>query len=129
MKKTVWNILGKVWALPTTLIGLTLGALYACFAPRRIGIRFAHNAVCFCNCPLWPPQAGGLTLGNVILFRGCGSPVIAEHEMQHTRQAEVLGIFYIPAHVACLLIYGTSREGMSKNPLERGPYSTPPRPW
>ena len=125
------NIIGKLWALPTTLVfGLTAGAVGVCFAPRKVKIRLAHNAVCFYNHPLMRGRAVALTLGNVILFQKdsdrFGTVDVAEHERQHTLQAEVLGIFYVPLHLICLAVYGGD---VRRNPLERGPYADPPRPW
>ena len=125
------NIIGKLWALPTTLFfGLTAGVVGVCLAPRKVKIRLAHNAVCFYNHPFMRGQAVALTLGNVILFRGdsdrFGAVDVAEHERQHTLQAEVLGVFYVPLHLICLAVYGGD---VRRNPLEHGPYADPPRPW
>ena len=122
---------GKLWALPTTLFfGLTAGFIGMCLAPGKVKIRLAHNAVCFYNHPFLKGNAGALTLGNVILFREKSDYFrgiyIAEHERQHTIQAEILGIFYLPLHIICLIVY---RRDPLKNPLERGPYSNPSRPW
>lgn len=125
------STLGKIWALPNTLLGLVVGLLGFCIAPGVVEIRLGHNAVCFYGHPFLRGPARGLTLGNVILFQEKRSPDvdsrIGEHEKQHTLQAEVLGIFYLPLHILFLAICGPGRK--EKNPLERGPYSTPPRPW
>ena len=126
------NFLGKLWALPTTFIGIFIGFAGFGIAPRKIKLRLAHNAICFYNHPFFMRGRGAiaLTLGNIILFQQDNDYFmginIAEHEKQHTRQAEVLGIFYIPLHIVCLAVYG---RNVLKNPLERGPYSNPPRPW
>lgn len=125
------SILGKIWALPTTVIGLLVALIGVCIAPRTVRrIAIAHNAICFYESPLLKGPALGLTLGNVILFQEDSDyhgPInVAEHEKQHTLQAEALGIFYIPLHAFFLLKYGRRQEN---NPLEQGPLSTPPRPW
>ena len=124
------NFIGKIWALPTTFIGLFLGFAGLCIAPRKIKIKFAHNAICFYNHPFMRGRAIALTIGNVILFQKDNDFFmghnIAEHEKQHTYQAEALGVFYIPLHLICIAIYG---RNIMKNQLERGPYSNPPRPW
>ena len=123
------NHLGKLWALPTTFIGLFIGVVGLCIAPRKIKLRLAHNAICFYHHPFMRGRAIALTLGNVILFQKDNDFFmglnIAEHEKQHTYQAEALGVFYIPLHLICLAVYG---RNVMKNPLERG-YSNPPRPW
>lgn len=124
------NIIGKLWALPTTIVfGITAGVLGVCIAPRRVKIRLEHNAICFYNHPFMRGRSIALTLGNVILFQQNDFFMgfdIAEHEKQHTLQAEALGVFYIPLHIICLAVYG---RNFMRNPLERGPYSNPPRPW
>ncbi|MBO4305153.1 MAG: hypothetical protein J6A21_11250 [Lentisphaeria bacterium] len=124
------SIPGKIWGLPNTLIGLAAGLLGLCVSPKRSRIRLAHNAVCFYNNPLLRGGAIALTLGNVILFRNdtvffMGTD-IAEHERQHTLQSEVLGVLYLPLHILFLALYG---RNVMRNPLERGPCSTPPAPW
>ena len=124
------NILRKLWALPTTFIGIFIGFAGCCIAPRKIKIKFVHNAICFYNHPFMLGRAIALTLGNVILFQKDNDffmgTNIAEHEKQHTLQAEVLGVFYIPLHLVFIIIFG---RNFMENPLERGPYSNPPRPW
>ena len=124
------NIIRKLWALSTTLIGLFIGFAGFGIAPRKIKLRLAHNAICFYNHPFMRGRAIALTLGNVILFQKDNDffmgTNIAEHEKQHTFQAEILGPLYIPLHAFYFLKYCKKPW---KNPLERGPYSNPPRPW
>ena len=124
------SVLGKIWALPTTIVfGLPFGLLGACLAPREIRIRIEHNAICFYNHPLLRGNAGAVTLGNVIAFQENGPHFrgieIGEHERQHTLQAEMLGIFYIPLYLIFMPKYGCSKS----HPMERGPWAQPPRPW
>ena len=124
------SALGKIWALPTTIVfGLPFGLLGACLAPRKIRIRVEHNAICFYNHPLLRGYAGAVTLGNVIAFQENGPHFhgieIGEHERQHTLQAEMLGIFYIPLYLIFMPKYGCGEL----HPMERGPYARPPRPW
>ena len=126
----VKSFIGKIWALPATAFGLIPIFIGLCIAPRKIKIRLAHNAICFYNFPLLKGKYKGLTLGNMIFFQ-CGGDYIggcniAEHEKQHTYQAEILGFLYIPLHIIFFFIY---HRNVMKNPLERGPYSNPPRPW
>ena len=130
MKKA--SILGKIWALPTTVVfGLPFGLLGACIAPRKIRIRIENNAICFFNHPLLRGPALGLTLGNVIAFQfdradvEINGTLLGEHERQHTLQAEMLGIFYIPLYLIFMLKYGCGK----RHPMERGPYANPPQPW
>ena len=103
------NCLGKLWALPATLIGIFIGFAGLCIAPRKIKIKFAHNAICFYNHPFMRGRAIALTLGNVILFQKdtdyFAGVNIADHEKQHTFQAEILGPLYIPLHAFYFLKY------------------------
>ncbi len=130
----ILSVLGKIWALPTTILfGLPFGLLGACLAPRTIRIRLENNAICFYKHPLMR-RPGAVTLGNVIAFnlelensnviieKGA---TLGEHERQHTLQAEMLGIFYIPLYLILIPKYGCYKE----HPMERGPYASPPRPW
>ena len=132
--KAVLNIIGKLWALPTTLLfGLPFGLLGLCLSPfrkdKRVFIRFEYNSICFYNHPLLHGDAGAVTLGNVIAFQEDGPHFkgieIGDHEKQHTLQAEMLGIFYIPLYLIFMLKHGP----LPSHPMERGPYSRPPRPW
>jgi hypothetical protein len=55
---------------------------------------------------------------------------VQAHEMAHTQQFDVLGDAYLPAHVAAQAYsYATSGSYSGNNPLESGPYSTPPQAW
>lgn len=124
------SILGKIWALPTTLAGMIFGLLGVCFAPRKIRICIAHNAICFYNHPFIRGNVIGLTIGNAIFFQGDtdyfhGTDVGA-HEEQHTIQGEVLGPFYLPLHGYYLVKYFRTPW---LNPLEIGPHAVPARPW
>ena len=128
------SILGKIWALPTTVIGLVVAVLPLPFFPfKKTTVKFAHNAICFYNHPFLFGKAVAVTLGNVILFQYdhdyFNGDNVGEHEMQHTLQAEMLGIFYLPAHIICLIWYMLIRKNPKESPLERGPYSHPPRPF
>ena len=128
----ILSVLGKLWALPTTVVfGMSFGFLGALIAPRKIRIRFENNAICFFNHPLLRGPALAVTLGNVIAFQfekadvEINGTVLGEHERQHTLQAEMLGIFYIPLYLIFMPKYGCSR----RHPMERGPDTAPPRPW
>ena len=128
----ILSVLGKLWALPTTIVfGLTYGLLGACIAPRKIRIRLENNAICFFNHPLLRGPALAVTLGNVIAFQFERADIelngssLGEHERQHTLQAEMLGIFYIPLYLIFMPKYGCGKL----HPMERGPYADPPLPW
>lgn len=103
------DLLGKLWALPITLGGLTYGLLGSLLGGASISLQ--HNAICFEN---FKPMAKdtGLTLGNIILCNTSlvrqiptyseldGSQVgyvtlaIGDHEECHTYQYQKYGIFF-----------------------------------
>ena len=54
------SIFGKIWASPTTLIGLSVAFAGLPFARKeKIRIFFAHNAICFDNHPFLRGPAKG----------------------------------------------------------------------
>src|SRR5690349_13709005 len=60
--RTALLVLGFVWALPMTLLGLLGGLLLMPFGARP---RFEHMSLVFHHVPVGP--GGALTIGNVIL--------------------------------------------------------------
>lgn len=109
-------LLGALWTLPNTLIGL-IGGLVAmpCGARPRWSRR--DLAVVFVHYP-WGP-GGAITFGNVILATGndldtacttyahragwCRQPMmrLGDHERAHVLQYMVLGVFFLPLYLAC----------------------------
>lgn len=110
------RLLGAVWALPNTLLGLIAGMVgiafgaHAHWSPRDLAIVF-HG---------WPWGPGGaLTLGNTILHTGdsLDSPcvtyahraghgdepeiLLADHERAHVYQYMALGPFFLPLYLLC----------------------------
>lgn len=137
------NLLGKLWASPSTAVGLLVG-LIGWIVLRGGRPRMANNAVEFFRNPLVGILTPAVTLGNVILYADSNPSVeTREHERQHTYQAEVLGPAYIPLHIAFQIVafvYSfcdrswfyrglNDRVHSPANLLETGPGSVPPRPW
>jgi len=115
------DVVGKLWALPNTIIGGVVGLAGVPFGAQ---IQFGNNAIQFVNFPLG--EAGeGLTLGNVQIFPAgtdpatyssfsYGSPVpinIGLHEEGHTFQYQVFGPAFLPA-------YALSGGISASNPFE-----------
>ena len=136
------NVIAKLWASPTTLIGLLLAALGWLVAGARL--RLCNNAIEVVGNRLIAPFTSAVTIGHVIHYASKEPDQrIRDHERQHTYQAEVLGALYLPLHVALQLIaFGYSFFDRSRvyrslndrvhspaNLLETGPMSSPPRPW
>ncbi|MDT0499287.1 hypothetical protein RM530_18250 [Algiphilus sp. W345] len=142
------DAIGKLWSLPTSVIGLAYGGVGYGLGWIGYGlglqalppeIALGNNAIQFINNPL---TATATTFGNVIVynpdpvyhpsstFTNSGMPLGFE-EMQHTLQGQALGPLYLPAHGllgAGALLFNGNWHGPF-NVLETGPHSTPPRPW
>lgn len=121
------RLLGILWALPNTLIGLLAGAIGMPFGARPELSRKDY-ALVFHRWP-WGP-GGAITFGNTILHTGttldsecvtyehragrCKHPQIklGDHERAHVYQYMVLGPLFLPVYLLC--------GGVSvRNPLER----------
>ena len=112
------QVLGALWTLPNTLIGLAIGTLGACFGaqPRWSA---TERAVVFHAWP-WGP-GGAMTLGNVILLKGaslelqcatyahaagrCVHPAVrlGDHERAHVYQYMLLGPLFLPV-ICCAAV-------------------------
>lgn len=136
------GLAGKLWAAPTTALGLVLGGLGWALGGAAPSI--GNNALEFRGNKLIRPFTPAITIGHVICYVSAKpDPRTQAHERQHTYQAELLGPAYLPAHVVFQLIaYGFSFFDRSRrytdtndrvhspaNLLETGPMSHPPRPW
>jgi RHS repeat-associated protein len=124
----------KIWNSPNTALGLLYG-----FAGVVLGGDwpvFAEAGIHFPNSPLQPADTA-VTMGNIAVY-GKGQRIdpktgktidpyndYRSHETQHMYQGEVLGPLYFPLHIIDKLLNGLGPKGW----LEKGPYSTPPRPW
>ena len=114
-------VLGLVWALPNTVLGLVAGGIGMAFGAHAHW-RSRDLAVVFHRWP-WGP-GGALTLGNVILHTGdsLDSPCttyahragqhdeasglshliqLADHERAHVLQYMALGVLFLPLYFAC----------------------------
>ena len=121
------RVLGIVWTLPNTLLGLIAGAVGMLWGARP---RFNRRdfAVVFHHWP-WGP-GGAITFGNTILHTGdtldceCVTyehraghhqhpPIkLGDHERAHVYQYMVLGPLFLPVYLLC--------GGVSvRNPFER----------
>ena len=121
------RLLGVLWALPNTLIGMLAGAVGMPFG-ARLEFSRKDSALVFHRWP-WGP-GGAITFGNAILHTGasldtqcttyehragrCKHPPIklGDHERAHVYQYMVLGPLFLPVYLLC--------GGVSvRNPLER----------
>jgi hypothetical protein len=109
----VGGILGKIWNIPNTILGLTFGGIghvAGWIMGTNPSITFGNNAIQFHNNPLMP---SAITLGNVIVYGPRTSPgdrnvnfqntpsrhTVGQEEYRHTVQGQILGPLYLPAHI------------------------------
>ncbi|MBK6848129.1 MAG: hypothetical protein IPG96_11540 [Proteobacteria bacterium] len=127
------RVLRALWTLPTDLVGHSVGLLVSGGrGVRRIGGPAAVATIYPCRIPC-PWQFGAVTLGQAIIYRpplaeGIGGRLLLAHELAHSRQHDVLGPLYLPAHllvqlISALVFVGRrSRSGdpiHAHNPLEQ----------
>ncbi|WP_211840870.1 hypothetical protein [Pseudoxanthomonas sacheonensis] len=133
------RVLGILWTLPNTLIGLIGGGVGLLFGAS---VQFSRrdSALVFHRWP-WGP-GGAITFGNTILHTGdtldsecltyehragrCDHPriKIGDHERAHVYQYMVMGPLFLPVYLAC--------GGVSvRNPFERAAdrYAMTGRGW
>ena len=121
------------WLVPTSLIGHSLARFVGAQGPKSVGGRCA-TAQYYVLPDRFPWWFGAVTLGHVILVQstcmvGESGKWTMAHELAHTRQHDVLGPLYLPAHALCQLLSALISlvrpvPGYSRfhayNPLERG---------
>lgn len=129
----VLDVVGKVWALPNTIVGFTAGMAGVPFGGDWPSL--GNNAIQFENNPL--ASGGAITFGNAIVYGGSRYDLAADgnqfwrHEMQHTYQAQILGPLYLPSNILGGTVSAVTGGGWH-GPLnwnEIGPQQHPPQPW
>ena len=113
----VGDVIGKIWALPNTIIGAVYGGVghivgeigYALgFYDVSPSISFGNNAIQFLDNP-FTIRNTAITLGNTISYGrgvspsqygsyGDSSVQIGRHEAAHTYQYQTLGPLFLPAY-------------------------------
>jgi hypothetical protein len=103
------SVVGKVWTLPNTAVGLGLGAVAVLLGARA---RAAHNAIEFLDQPFVDLIGrSAVTLGNTIHYApghdpdgvirrydGTAEVRLSDHERAHTLQYERWGPFFLVAY-------------------------------
>jgi len=118
-----------VWALPYTLLGLTIGLWGLCTGGRArwrdgtIGFHSGGIRWFVTHLPLGRATLA-ITFGHVILGQTeVALDVSHEHELVHVRQYERWGPFLGPAYLlASLYLWTTGRRAYRDNPFERQAY-------
>jgi hypothetical protein len=106
--------LGLLWSLPDTLIGLGFALLSLTWPRPRRGLLVANSNRGLAYLFLTRRGFGAITFGRVIVSSVPITARLLMHESHHTRQYEVLGVFFLPIY---LLLH--ARRGYAANPLER----------
>jgi RHS repeat-associated protein len=119
------DVLGKIWTLPNTLLGLTLGFLTLPFGGN---ISIEHNAIVFNNFPI---GSRAFTLGNTIFnpdpslnspnsgYTPGATMQTGAHEEAHTYQYEVLGPLFLPVYFISWLFLGDQAKIPFENAADR----------
>lgn len=123
-RPALWQAVLHVWALPGTLVGLTVGVVGLCTGGgvRRV----VHTLEFYGGFVKWalqrtPVAAQAMTLGHVIIGQSPAAlDVTREHEWVHVRQYERWGPLFIPAYLVCsLLLWLARRDAYLGNPFEK----------
>ena len=130
MLRQILRPLAYLWALPNTLLGLTVVLLAIITGGRaRIvrGVVEVHGGFATRVLSGWVPwirHAGAMTLGHVILGRNQEClDYSRDHEHVHVRQYERWGPMMLPAYLSCsLLLQLRGFDPYLDNPFEREAY-------
>ena len=106
----------RVWAAPTSLLGLILSPFFA--------RRYVTRGVLVCEGAEWPRKLGwryrAITLGHVVLAVDELDAVTMEEELAHVRQYEVWGPAFIVAYLSSSLwAFMRGRDPYDHNIFER----------
>ncbi|MCZ6804228.1 MAG: SpvB/TcaC N-terminal domain-containing protein [Proteobacteria bacterium] len=106
----VLDVVGKIWNLPNTVIGLVYGGVghvvgevgqFFDLWSAEPTIGFGNNAIEFTGNPFG--GGGALTLGNTITWGvekgGSFYNLVSDHERFHTIQGQILGPLYLPLNI------------------------------
>lgn len=108
------DLLGFVWSLPNTLLGLALGAL-TFQTPRILG-----GAIVFDRTErgltwlLARMHRSAMTVGFVILSARPLQGRLLEHERHHVRQSMVWGPLFVPVYLGLAIPFGYRRHPMER---------------
>ena len=108
------DLVGFVWSLPNTLLGLALGA-FTFQMPRILG-----GAIVFDRTErgitwlLARMHRTAMTVGFVILSARPLEGRLLEHERHHVRQSMVWGPLFVPVYLALAVPFGYRRHPMER---------------
>lgn len=116
------RLLGDLWALPWTLVGLALAKATGCVRWRNFttGITFWRAIP---PSPFWDWWrrtwgTGAITIGTVIICAVDPTVDLLLHERRHQRQARVLGPLYVPLYLIGCIVGALRGHWRRDNPME-----------
>jgi hypothetical protein len=107
------TMLGALWSLPNTLIGLGFALLSGALPRPRGSLLVAESSRGLAHLFLTRRGFGAITFGRVMVSSMPVTPRLLVHEGHHCRQYEVLGPFFLPIY-----LWLHARHGYAANPLE-----------
>ena len=113
-------ILGFLWALPATVVGLLLAALSLGRGQWRNGALWVEANRGLGALVARRGSPGATTFGSVVLLWHPErlSPALEAHELVHVDQYRLLGVLFFPLYLALRLRFGSGES----HPLERPAY-------
>lgn len=115
-------MVGAIWTLPNTALGLLLVWLTGCRRHVEPYTRTRFWLAPSSSRPWrwWRRRWGfeALTLGTITICLVWPPGRLLEHEARHQRQARLLGPFYLPAYLLGCLIGWLRGDWYKRNPLE-----------
>jgi hypothetical protein len=108
------TVLGFLWTLPNTILGLVLGLLTFSVPRLEGGAIIFDRRPTGVNALIKLMGRSAMTVGFVILGNTKVQGTLLAHEQHHIRQYMKLGIFFLPTYFAL-----AARHGYSKHPFER----------
>lgn len=107
------TLVGALWSLPDTLLGLGFALLSLTWPAPREGLLVARSTSGLARLFLTRRGYGAITFGRVIISAVPLTERLLMHESHHVRQYEVLGPYFVPIYLAL-----QARYGYGANPLE-----------
>ncbi|MFB3737726.1 MAG: hypothetical protein ACE14W_02025 [Candidatus Velamenicoccus archaeovorus] len=108
------RVLGFVWTLPNTVLGLALGALTFQRPRLDAGLLIFDRAPRGVTWLLPRIRRGAMTVGFVVLSAEPVRGTLLAHESHHVRQYMAWGPLFLPAYLALAIGFGYRRH-----PFER----------
>ena len=113
--RRVWLVLGFVWALPTTVVGLVAGLLTFQVPRMHAGaLVFDRGGPRGLTWLMARMDRAAMTVGFVIVSSVPVEGALMIHEREHVRQAMRWGPLFIPAYLLLAVPYGYRRHPMER---------------